>query len=82
MTVQFQPKTSKKHVDSYPLTFIGLRIVQFDEEKVQKYIPVCKIFSLFSCANELNNGKKLLMAIKFFLFFQYQPKKYEKSIEP
>ena len=50
--------------------------------KKLKILPVCKIFSLFSCANELNNGKKLLMAIKFFLFFQYQPKKYEKSIEP
>ena len=50
--------------------------------KTSKILPVCKIFSLFSCANELNNGKKLLMAIKFFLFFQYQPKKYEKSIEP
>ena len=35
-----------------------------------QFEPICKVFGLFSCSNQLNNGKKLLVTVKFFLFLQ------------
>ena len=35
------------------------------------YIPVSKVFCLFSWTNQLNNCKKLLMSIILFLFFKH-----------
>jgi len=60
-------------------TFIkwaGLLLIgSFNYVTLVLHIPVCKAFSLFPGSNELDNGKKLLVAIILLLLLQDKPKK-------
>ena len=44
--------------------------MQIKDKTNSKDAPVGKILCLFSRANELDNGKELLMSIDFLLFLQ------------